>query len=131
VFYRLLPYTTEFRPYSLDHVIGQTQLLFLSALAFTLLMRTGIYPPELRSTNLDFDWFYRRLGRAAVDSFGSAAAVGWARAGEILQRSAWSVQREFLRLHGPQGALTRSSPTGNMAFWVIVVLAVYLILANI
>ena len=26
-------------------------------------MRTGIYPPELRSTNLDFDWFYRRLGR--------------------------------------------------------------------
>ena len=63
VFYQLLPFKADFVPYSLDHVVAQVQLLFLSALAFTLLMRTGIYPPELRSTNLDFDWFYRRLGR--------------------------------------------------------------------
>ena len=63
LFYSLLPFQVEFHPYSLDHVVGQVQLLFLSALAFTLLMRTGIYPPELRSTNLDFDWFYRRPAR--------------------------------------------------------------------
>ncbi len=50
LFYSILPFQAEFHPYSLDHVVGQVQLLFLSALAFTLLMRTGIYPPELRST---------------------------------------------------------------------------------
>ncbi len=63
-FYPLLPFKVDFVPYSLHHVVGQVQLLFLSALAFTLLMRTGIYPPELRSVNLDFDWFYRRVGRS-------------------------------------------------------------------
>ena len=39
--YAILPFQTNFHPYSLDHVVGQVQLLFLSALAFTLLMRTG------------------------------------------------------------------------------------------
>ena len=63
LFYSLLPFQVEYQPYSLDHVVGQVQLLFLSALAFTLLMRTGIYPPELRSINLDVDWFYRKPGR--------------------------------------------------------------------
>jgi multicomponent Na+:H+ antiporter subunit D len=36
------------------------QLLFFSALAFTLLMRSGLYPAEMRCTNIDADWFYRK-----------------------------------------------------------------------
>ena len=75
--YAILPFQTNFHPYSLDHVVGQVQLLFLSALAFTLLMRTGIYPPELRSTNLDFDWFYRRLGSALALAVGRRAVAAW------------------------------------------------------
>ena len=59
--YALLPYAVDYVPYTASHVLSQTQLLLFSALAFTVLMRTGIYPPELRSTNLDTDWFYRRL----------------------------------------------------------------------
>ena len=78
LFYSILPFQAEFHPYSLDHVVGQVQLLFLSALAFTLLMRTGIYPPELRSTNLDFDWFYRRLGRGLALAAGHLARAGMA-----------------------------------------------------
>lgn len=52
-----------YHPYSRDHIITQTQLLFFSALAFVFLMLKGIYPPELRSTNLDVDWFYRKGAR--------------------------------------------------------------------
>ncbi len=67
--YSLLPNEVDYHPYSLTHVINQTQLLFFSALAFTYLKLSGIYPPELRSVNLDADWFYRnglqRLNRAA------------------------------------------------------------------
>ena len=37
----------------------QLQLLVFSAAAFAVLVRSGIYPPELRAINLDFDWFYR------------------------------------------------------------------------
>jgi multicomponent Na+:H+ antiporter subunit D len=127
--YSLLPYPVDFVPYSLDHVVGQTQLLFLSALAFTILMRTGIYPPELRSINLDFDWSYRRLGYRtarwiyAVSAqarawFASAATAGALRIGGALYRH-----------HGPDGVLATSWPTGNMAFWVAVILAAFLILS--
>jgi len=61
--YSLLPYPVEYVPYTAPHVLGQTQLLFFSALAFTLLLLSGIYPAEIRSINLDADWFYRKGGR--------------------------------------------------------------------
>jgi multicomponent Na+:H+ antiporter subunit D len=59
--YSLLPREFEYEPYTLSHVISQTQILFFSALAFVWLRRRGIYPPELKSTNLDSDWFFRRF----------------------------------------------------------------------
>jgi multicomponent Na+:H+ antiporter subunit D len=58
--YSLLPYPVDFQPYTYGHVLGQTQLLFFSAMAFTLLMLSGIYPAEMRAINLDADWFYRK-----------------------------------------------------------------------
>jgi multicomponent Na+:H+ antiporter subunit D len=58
--YSLLPYATDYQPYTVSHVLAQTQLLFFSALAFTLLLLAGIYPPEIRSINVDADWIYRR-----------------------------------------------------------------------
>jgi len=59
--YALLPYPVAYVPYTTSHVAAQLQLLFFSALAFAVLKRTGIYPPEVNSINLDTDWFYRRL----------------------------------------------------------------------
>lgn len=61
--YSLLPYPVEYEPYTMPHVVAQTQILFFSALAFTLLLLAGIYPPEMRCVNLDADWFYRMGGR--------------------------------------------------------------------
>ncbi|MEM7145983.1 MAG: Na(+)/H(+) antiporter subunit D [Verrucomicrobiota bacterium] len=53
-----------YEPYTVGHVTDQLSLLLFSALAFTLLMRAGLYPAEIRSVNLDFDWLYRKGGRA-------------------------------------------------------------------
>jgi multicomponent Na+:H+ antiporter subunit D len=61
--YDLLPYAADYQPYTTSHVLAQTQLLFFSALAFTLLLLAGIYPPEIRSINVDADWFYRKGAR--------------------------------------------------------------------
>ncbi len=61
--YSLLPYPVNYVPYTAPHVLGQTQLLFFSALAFTLLLLSGIYPGEMRCVNLDADWFYRKGAR--------------------------------------------------------------------
>jgi multicomponent Na+:H+ antiporter subunit D len=127
--YPLLPFKVEFVPYTLDHVVGQVQLLFLSALAFTILIRTGVYPPELRSVNLDFDWFYRRLGRAAAESVGRGADAIWSGIGQAAGQTARGLARSVYRHHGPGGALARTWPTGSMAFWTTVMLAAYLILS--
>ena len=64
--YSLLPYDTGYNPYDATHVLAQTQLLFFSALAFVWLNLKGMYPPELRSTNLDFEWIYRRAMPVAL-----------------------------------------------------------------
>lgn len=61
--YNILPFPVEYIPYTGDHVVGQLQLLMFGALAFALLMLSGIYPAEIRSVNLDTDWFYRKGGR--------------------------------------------------------------------
>ena len=127
--YSLLPYPVDFVPYSLDHVVGQTQLLFLSALAFTILMRTGIYPPELRSINLDFDWFYRRLGYRAVRWVYAVSAQAYARFTAAVTTGASRIGGTLYRHHGPDGVLATSWPTGSMAFWVAVILAAFLILS--
>lgn len=67
--YALLPYPVDYVPYTAPHVVGQTQLLFFSALAFTLLLRAGIYPAEIRCINLDADWFYRKGGKVFIFIF--------------------------------------------------------------
>ncbi|MBN2491261.1 MAG: Na(+)/H(+) antiporter subunit D [Planctomycetes bacterium] len=64
--YRLLPLVNDYQPYDLTHVITQSQLLFWSAMAFTGLKLTGLYPPELRSTNIDAEWTYRKGAQALM-----------------------------------------------------------------
>ncbi len=58
--YSLLPWENDYQPYDITHTLTQLQLLFFSALAFVWLNKQGLYPPELRSVNIDMDWFYRK-----------------------------------------------------------------------
>ena len=68
--YKMLPFQdATYNPYSLGHVTDQYALLLFSALAFTLLIRAGLYPAQSRSTNLDTDWFYRRGGQLTFRVF--------------------------------------------------------------
>ena len=61
--YNMLPEAASYEPYTVGHVTDQLALLLFSALAFTLLMRAGLYPAEIRSTNVDADIVYRRGGK--------------------------------------------------------------------
>ncbi|MCP4719215.1 MAG: Na(+)/H(+) antiporter subunit D [Desulfobacteraceae bacterium] len=61
--YDILPFPVDYHPYTISHVLTQTQLLFFSALAFALLLMGGIYPAEQRAINVDSDWFYRKSAR--------------------------------------------------------------------
>jgi len=126
--YAILPFPVDFKPYTTAHVITQLQLLLFSALAFTWLKRTGLYPPELRSVNLDFDVVYRKglpaLARGFVRVFGPIDRKARMAALGTLSR----VVHQIYRHHGPAGALARTANAGNMVFWVIVMLAGYLVI---
>ena len=61
--YNLLPFPVHYVPYTGAHVVTQLQLLLFGAFAFTLLILSGYYIPEVRSKNLDIDWTYRKFGR--------------------------------------------------------------------
>jgi multicomponent Na+:H+ antiporter subunit D len=60
ILYNILPFSFEYEPYTILHVISQFQLLLFSALAFAFLILSGIYPVEIRAINIDADWFYRK-----------------------------------------------------------------------
>lgn len=129
VFYQMLPYASDYQPYTASHVVDQMQLLVFSALAFAVLMRTGIYPPELRSVNLDFDWTYRRAGPWVLSAgerlLGSARTAFVQAGGRLLGGASARVYRH----HGPRGILARTWPTGSMALWMMVMLLAYLLLS--
>ncbi len=62
--YGLLPFPVDFEPYTASHVVTTTQLLLFGALAYVFLLRSGIFPAEMRAKNLDADWFYRKGAKA-------------------------------------------------------------------
>jgi len=130
--YSLLPYDTGYNPYDATHVLAQTQLLFFSALAFVWLNLKGLYPPELRSTNLDFDWFYRHLFPAALQRF---FAFIWKVDKSIRQSFMNKLEIGLVyiskRNNRLSGLLSRNYPVGSMVLWVAVILATYLFLSFI
>jgi multicomponent Na+:H+ antiporter subunit D len=127
--YDLLPNAMEpYQPYTADHVITQFQLLLFAALAFGVLIRYRLYPLEVPSVNLDFDWVYRKL----APSLGGAVAGVGARAWKGLLGAARSALDRVVggayRLHGPEGYFARTWTTGQIAFFAALMLGAYLIL---
>ncbi len=126
--YSMLPWEVGYIPYTADHVLTQLQLLFFSALAFAWLNLAGLYPPELRSVNLDADWLYRRLGLGAVRRAGKAWTKAEAAGGRFAERGGGALLRIAVRHYGPASVLARTWSTGFATLWVVVLLAICLIL---
>ncbi len=125
--YGLLPYPEPYRPYTTGHVITQLQLLCLSALAFAILKRTGLYPPELRSTNLDTDWFYRRFPQLLWEGIGRPAVQGLAWCQETFLVK---FPRAFAQVAGPGaggGKAPESWPIGRVVATSVLMLLAYLL----
>ncbi len=125
--YNLLPYKVAFVPYTTNHVITQLQLLMWSALAFAVLQKTGIYPPELPSVNLDTDWSYRRALPAIVHF---ALRVGGKTWNGFLTLCMIPVNAglNFFRYNfGPKGIMARTMPTGHITLWAALILGFYII----
>ena len=127
--YGMLPYPVDYVPYDLTHVSTQIQILCWSALAFTVLMITKVYPPELHSTNLDTDWVWRKPLKSLVVwiAWVCASANRWVRSSVagVLSRGGEWVKRH----HAPGGTLGEPWPTGSAALWAAILLAVLLVMS--
>jgi len=127
--YAILPYPVVYQPYAdFGHSLTQLQLLLFAALAFAVLMRTGLYPPEQASINLDTDWLYRRLAPRGIQKIVAVSR----RTGQAALQAGSGLGRTLMRLvlhhYGPEGTLARAWPTGSMVLWVAVLLAASLVL---
>ena len=127
--YAILPFKIDFVPYTVEHVVTQMQLLMFSALAFTFLMRTGLYPPELRSVNLDTDWFYRKAGYALINGANHLGARIWQGLVRGIHAGAARFDRRLRRHYTPDGTFGRTWATGTMAFWTTLLLGAFLIIS--
>ena len=129
--YQLLPFDTDYQPYDLSHVLAQTQLLCFAALAFIWLNIKGIYPAELPSVNLDVDWLYRRL---LANTWSRLSTTMW-QIDQHIRQTLLDKLRVLLmvieKYHKPDGILARGQTVGNMALWIVILLACALALSFI
>jgi len=125
--YDLMPYPVEYKAYTAVHVVTQLQLLLFATLAFVLLKKFKLYPPEVPSTNLDTDWFYRVPGKALAGWAAFMIGRLWSAAWAGLVGGAKSVIEQVYRVHGPEGQLARSWPLGFMALCTAIILGLMLI----
>ena len=126
--YGLLPYPVDYEPYTTTHVVLQLQLLFFSALAFVILKLTNLYPPELRSLNIDVDWSHRKLLPSTARLFMQIATPlrdGFINGGK---RLIFALVEQVRQHHGPTGIFARTWLTSSSVLVVIIFLALYLLL---
>ena len=125
--YSMLPYPVDYLPYTVTHVLLQLQVLFFSALAFVYLKFSRLYPPELKSMNIDFDWVYRRF----LPSFSSKVLyMVTPFRNKIINSFKTQINQGviFIRHHyGPKGIFERTWLTSSIVMMVTIALAAYLI----
>lgn len=130
--YALMPYPEAiagYHPYAPYHVVEQLQLLIWAVIAFAVLILAKWYPAEVPSTNLDTDWFYRVPGRSLLCWAAAAVRAIWRLVWILFTSRATDFMNRVYAVHGPEGALARSWPTGFMALATAIVLGLALLIA--
>ena len=125
--YALLPYEVVYQPYTMGHVIGQLQLLCFALLAFVVLMRSGIHPPEIRAVNLDVDWIYRRLIPIFYNIIHVATVKFFTYFNSVINDFIQLTIKGLYKLLGPETGVSRMRGVGSMVVWVAILLGVSLI----
>ena len=126
--YALLPYPVDYVPYTGGHVVFQLQLLLFSGLAFFLLLNML---KRTATITLDWDWFWRGLGRVLAAEFDDRTTEIWRRLAARYWHALERLIATLYRHHGPEGILARTWPTGSMAIWTTILLAAYLVVAYV
>ena len=125
--YAQLPWDADYNPYDVSHVLAQLQLLFFAALAFAWLNLKGLYPPELKSVNLDVDWVYRKGIAVPLLRWQQRLASGCSQG---LARAATYARRALAVIAERHNGMSHM-PAALVLPWVAVLLAVWVISSNV
>lgn len=121
--YALLPYSVDYHAYTAGHLLKEMQLLLFTGLGFFLLLK---HLDGENKISLDVDWFYRVPGRHAV-----VGLRDWITALDQAFRTTFMTALERAQAAATEFRLSgwpmRSWPTGAMAMWTAVVLALLLV----
>ncbi len=130
--YSLLPFpatAAEYHPYDATHVLTMLELLLFAGLAFVVLMKLGVYPPELPRTNLDTDWFYRRFAKNVALDFGHLAEYGRASLWQGFVRFRNAMLRVIGHHHQPpEGMLGEPWTASATTLWAALLLGALLLM---
>ncbi len=127
--YSILPYPVDYHPYTTSHVVTMLQLLLFAALAFVVLWKAGLYPPELRSVVLDIDWIWRRLLPRAWSGVSETWMIGQRFLLGVADRMRLQVLGFTQGQLSPWTRLGEPWPTGATAMWAAALLFAYLLLS--
>ncbi|MEA3383042.1 MAG: Na(+)/H(+) antiporter subunit D [Campylobacterota bacterium] len=127
-FYSMLPWEMDYTPYDATHILTQLQLLFFSALAFVWLKLAHIYPPELRSVNIDAEWIYRKLFPKAIYGVSTIGATYYKKLELQSEKLLQSAQTSTTKFFGVDGFLSNFRSIGGMVMWVALILSTSLYL---
>jgi multicomponent Na+:H+ antiporter subunit D len=117
--YQLLPWENTYQPYDVTHTLTQLQLLFFSALAFVWLNKQGLYPPELKSVNIDIEWLYRKL----LPKFGNAVTSTLAST-KVALETQWNNAISQLPTMDTESSATGTVLTRRMAYLFVILIVI-------
>lgn len=124
--YSILPFEMTYSPYDVTHVLTQLQLLCFSALAFVWLNLKGLYPPELRSTNIDAEWFYRRVGPAFIGALRHIISTVWIGLERVANAAVTGTIDLAAKISSPDSLLARGWMTNRMLMALLLVMVIVL-----
>ncbi|GLQ36261.1 Na(+)/H(+) antiporter subunit D [Amylibacter marinus] len=125
--YALLPYDLDYHPYTMDHVVAQLQLLFFALLAFAVIFRAGLHPPEIRAVNMDSDVIYRKFTPSVMRYLAFVVAALFRGVTGMINRSAARLVHRLHHSHGPDGSRAASWPAGAMVMSIAALLGLALL----
>lgn len=121
--YGILPFDMDYKPYKLDSVFGQSQLILGTMLVFGLAVYFKLFPLREDRTLLDADWLYRRFGDASARWGAAMGQLLFDAIGKVLGAFITFIRLRLFNLFSPAGALSRDFPSGLMALWTAIMLA--------
>ena len=124
--YSILPFDVDYDPYTMEHIAGQLQLLFFALLAFAIIYRRGLHPPELRAVNLDTDVIYRKFMPSVLSYIAFVIFSLFKGTSSLLKFAVIKFTSKLHHSHGPDSPRAASWPAGAMVISIAALLGLAL-----